>query len=112
MSELKFEVQQGWEDFKIVWLMRYERDKAFNGYMKKGNLLWQEVKEDSDTSNLIPFLKIPGYGINLSGLVDALSNKVPSTKEIETQSELKATKYHLEDMRKLVFETQEEKEKK
>lgn len=102
-NRIKFEIHQGWGDFKIVWMMKYENGKAFNGYMDKGNIKWQEVKEGADTSLYTPFIKIPGWGdVDLSGLVNALTEKIPTEKETSTTSELRATKYHLEDMRKLV----------
>ena len=101
-TEIKFEVQQGWGDFKIVWMMKREGDKLFNGYMKMGNIEWEEVKEGL-INDLTPFLKVPGWtGIDFQPLIDALSQKAPSTKETATTAELRATKYHLEDMRKLV----------
>jgi hypothetical protein len=102
-NQIKFEVQQGWGDFKIVWMMKYESGKAWNGYLKDGNLEWQEVIEGHDWSSQIPFLKIPGYGVDLAGLIEALTDKYPSKKEEATTTELRATKYHLEDMRALVF---------
>ena len=101
LDKIKFEVHQGWGDFKVVWMMKEELGKMWNGYMKDGNIEWQEVKDGGSTDKYTPFMKIPRWA-ELQGLVDALSGQVATTKETSTIAELRATKYHLEDMRKLV----------
>lgn len=54
-------------------------------------------------NNQIKFEIHQGWGdVDLSGLVNALTEKIPTEKETSTTSELRATKYHLEDLRKLV----------
>lgn len=100
-TEIKFELQQGWGDFKNLWLMKYELGKAFNGYTKEGELVWEEVKEGATYDKYTPFLKV-GRWFPIQEMVDALTDTKKATEQVETLSELKATKYHLEDMRKLL----------
>ena len=69
----------------------YHASAEKNGYLKL-----TEVKEGESTD---PILRIPGSA--WQGLAEALRGVVPDTDVKEIDAELKATKYHLEDMRKL-----------
>lgn len=91
-------------DYLDLRLVKHEVGKSFNGYLDKGRLEWQEVPEGAEWSQLHPFMVIP-YRFPIQELIDALTSKevLPPTIQIEVQAELKATKYHLEDLRKLVF---------
>ena len=100
-EEIWFELQQGWGDFQNLWLLRRFGDKSYNGFLEKGLLEWEEVKEGQNTSTLTPFMKV-SYRFPIQQMVDALTKKKPASEQTETTSELKATKYHLEDMRKLL----------
>lgn len=105
-TQIKFLLNQGWGDFKVLWLIKYELGKAFNGYLKEGFIEWQEVtpKEEANPDKyLVPFMKV-GRHFPIQEMIDALTDTRKATEQVETLSELKATKYHLEDMRKLVFE--------
>lgn len=101
---IKFHLDQGWGDFQNLWLIKYELGKAYNGYLDKGVLAWEEVQEGSaDATKLIPFMRVSRY-FPVQELVDALTDTKKTTEQVETLSELKATKKHLEDMRHLVFQ--------
>lgn len=91
-------------DFLDLRLVKHEMDKSYNGYLDKGRLEWQEIPEGSEWSNFHSFMVIPRR-FPIQELVDALTSKevLPPTIQAEVQAELKATKYHLEDLRKLVF---------
>ncbi len=99
---IEFHLSQGWGDFKILWLMKFELGKSFNGYLEKGILQWVEVPEAAMNDTMTPFMRIP-RNFDTQMLIDALTNQKKATEQVETLSELKATRYHLEDMRKLVF---------
>lgn len=101
-TEIKFLLNQGWGDFHTLWLIKYELGKAFNGYLSEGLIEWEEVPEGFyQVEKLTPFMKVT-HNFPIQEMVDALTSTKPSTPIIETSSELKATKYHLEDMRKLL----------
>jgi hypothetical protein len=101
-TEITFHLDQGWGDFKNLWCIKIELGKQFNGYLKDGNMEWQEVDEGAyDISKLTPFMKVGRY-FPVQELVDALTDTKKATEQVETLSELKATRYHLEDMRKLL----------
>lgn len=102
-SRIKFILSQSWADFQELWLVKYEGGKAYNGYLVKGNIEWEEVKEGgADTSKLTPFMRVSRH-FPVQQLIDALTDEKKATVQVETLSELKATKYHLEDMRKLAL---------
>ena len=101
-TKIEFHLDQGWGDFKNLWLIKYELGKSFNGYLVKGRLQWEEVKEGVvDMTKITPFMVV-SYRFPIQEMVDALTDTKKATEQIETLSELKATKYHLEDMRKLL----------
>lgn len=104
-TEIEFIRSMPYGDREDIWCIKHELGKAYNGYLKEGNLVWEEILEGSvDTTKITPFLRIP-WRFPLQEFVDALTKKqaVPTTKQAEIDAELKATKFHLEDMRKLVF---------
>ena len=101
-TEIKFILNQGWGDYQNLWLIKYEIGKSFNGYLKDGNIEWQEVKEGQMIDDtIIPFMKVP-YRFPIQELIDALTNTKKATEQVETLSELRATKYHLQDLRKML----------
>lgn len=109
-TEIKFYKAPMIGDFLDIRLVKHELGKSYNGYLDKGRLEWQEIKEGDEWSNYYPFMVVP-YRFPIQELIDALSDKsiLPPTKTIEFEAELKATKYHLEDMRKLVFDQKSNK---
>jgi hypothetical protein len=101
-TEIKFHLDQGWGDFQNLWLIKYELGKAYNGYLVKGIIEWEEVVEGKyDIKKLVPFMRVPRH-FPIQEMVDALTKTKPATTQIETTSELRATRYHLEDLRKLL----------
>lgn len=109
LSPIRVETQDGWivclqhaghSDSYELWIGRRVNGKFYSASVEKdGNLLLVEGEPDAFT---FPTLKIPGnvWG----GFVRALKGIIPKTEEKEIDAELKATKFHLEDMRKLVFQ--------
>jgi hypothetical protein len=100
-TEIKFHFNQGWGDYKDLWLIKYELGKSYNGYLVKGTIEWEEVKEGQEYSTITPFMRVPRY-FPIQEMVDALTETKPASTQIETTSELRATRYHLEDLRKLL----------
>ena len=66
-----------------------------------GGIEAKEVPEAVEYKEIKPFMSIPG--IMWEDLVLALTEQLPDISKREIDAELKATKYHLEDMRRLVF---------
>ena len=100
---IRFVLDQGWGDFKNLWLMKYELGKSYNGYLEKGMVKWEEVNEGSiDVEKMVPFMRV-NHNFPIQELIDTLTDSKKATEQVETLSELKATRFHLEDMRKLVF---------
>jgi len=100
-------------DYLDIMLVKCELGKSFNGYLEKGHIVWEDIKEGAEWRDYTPFMVIPRM-FPIQELIDALTDKavLPTTIQVETIAELSATKYHLEDMRKLVFREQESYEKK
>jgi len=94
-------------DYLDIMLVKHELGKSFNGYLEKGRIVWEDIKEGDEWRNYTPFMVIP-HIFPMQELIDALTDKavLPTTKQGEIGAELKATIYHLEDMRKIVFKDQ------
>lgn len=89
-------------DFNVeIWLVNKQGIKTFNTNIEEGRLKLLEVKEGVEDSEQKPFLIVPRDVWQI--LSNAISESTPPIKKEIIESELKATKYHLEDMRKLVF---------
>lgn len=88
-----------WADRVELWIAKRSTNGRFEvaSVGKDGFLVMQELKEGADQGT--PTLCIPSRAWD--GLADALRGVVPQTDKKEVDAELKATKYHLEDMRKL-----------
>jgi len=89
-----------WDGVDIFILRAFSNHKTELATIKDGNLEFSELKEGEMWPR--PTMQIPES--LLQKIIDAFSKEVPPTKKVELDAELKATKYHLEDMRKLVFE--------
>jgi hypothetical protein len=103
-TEIRFAFSQQVGDFRTLWMLKQEGLKTWNGYLEKGVIQWEEMPEGSLYDKFTPFMILP-YRFPLQELIDALTNKyvLPPTKQQEIDAELKATKYHLEDMRKIAL---------
>lgn len=64
----------------------------------EGRMELEELKEGVEVQ---PTFSLPFDA--WAALKESIISKLPKEKDVETTSELKATKYHLEDMRNLVF---------
>lgn len=80
-----------------IWFVKFEGDKIF--VAKPMQLNFEQVEKSSSKGN--PTLEISGY--YSQEFLEALKLAVEGKTVILLEGELKATKYHLEDMRKLIF---------
>lgn len=69
-----------------------------------GGIEGEQVPEMVEYKEIKPFMSIPG--MMWEEFVLALTEQLPDISKREIDAELKSTKYHLEDMRSLVFEKQ------
>lgn len=88
-------------DMVEVYLLSKVGGVISNGTVEDGQIIMTEIKESSESPP--PFLKISGFIWDT--FVRALTNDLPNISREEIDAELKATKYHLEDMRKLALST-------
>jgi len=92
--------RRGWSDTIAVYVLQRNGNKALLASVEKdGNLKFTEIKEGEEEK---PTLMLPTFAWQL--LVDAITETTPPTKKEAIGAELVATKYHLEDMRKIAFE--------
>lgn len=83
-----------------IWLVNVVLGKPqIANINKDGFLLLTDIKEDGTEK---PFMRVPMQVWQL--LVDAITDSTPPTKKEVVEAQLESVKYHLEDMRKLVFE--------
>jgi hypothetical protein len=91
-----------WADEQELWIGKLTNGKIYQGKVgEHGNLVLEEISEGTETT---PALRINRMA--WMGLVQALKGVMPDLDKKEVDAELKATKYHLEDMRKLAFKKQ------
>ncbi len=99
-TDIKVVVNQGWGDFKTVYLVKRELSKTYNGTPDKyGNIKWKEIKEGLATE-IPPLFKVNGW--LWQDIVDAMTKETPPREKQRIDGELVSTKYHLEDLRKLL----------
>jgi hypothetical protein len=91
--------RRGWSDTVGVYLLCRQNGKGLLASVEKdGVLKFSEVKEgDPEKATLV--LPAMLWGL----LVDAITDTTPPLRKQVVDAELSATKYHLEDMRKIVF---------
>ena len=93
-----------WNDSIKVWAGYRLPDGTFhNATMENGSMRFTGVKGGEMPAD--PLLVLPMDVWQM--LVDATTETTPPTKREVIDSELKATKYHLEDMRRLIFDKKE-----
>jgi len=92
---------QPWNQTVKVWLTaRWGNGKRYNYTIgENGHMKATEVEDGMEPPS--PLMIIPQD--MLQDIVDAFTEKVPPTKRERVEAELEATKYHLEDMRKLAL---------
>lgn len=88
-----------WSNSVRVWLAELVHDKTFVANIKDGVIEMTEIKEGQTPEK--PLLVINGQA--WEAISEALSDALPPIKKEIVDAELKATKYHLEDMRKLAL---------
>lgn len=101
-QEIKVQVSKRFDlgDMSDVWIFRREGEKHFLAHFTKQGLIeFSKIKEGEYQND--PTMRIPT--LLVQDIVDAFTKEIPPTKKEAIDSELKATKYHLEDMRKIVL---------
>ena len=105
MIKVRLELRPGWDQYDFH-IYEKRRDELFVAKPVKIEMV-RIRKIDGMPRDLVPFLRIDGIHANelLPAIVDALASHgyKPPTNEEELKSILKATQFHLEDMRELVF---------
>lgn len=98
--------QQPWQDLVRVFIVGQTEGKTF--VVKPMELIMETTAHDP-ANRMEPSLQLQGEFARefLPALSDALNASGFKGVESPDTSELKATKYHLEDMRKIVFEPNE-----
>lgn len=91
------EFGRGWVK---IWLHR-ELDTSYEvaHFNNKGELTTEVVK--TENADVQPTMILPAMGWDR--MIEVFKNQEVTYHEKEVDAELKATKYHLEDMRKLVL---------
>ena len=106
MIKARLELRPGWDQYDFH-IFEKRQSELFVAKPVKIEMVKIARKGDGLLPDLVPFLRIDGIHANelLPALVDALASHgfKPPTDEDELKSILKATQFHLEDMRKLVF---------
>lgn len=88
-----------WADAVDVYLLHESHGKfEIANLNKDGTVVMKELKEGADDSK--PFFTLPYFA--WQSVLQAMGDVEPDIKKEVVDSELKATKYHLEDMRKLL----------
>lgn len=88
-----------WADAYEMWIGKVEGSKFYTCNVGKDGYL--KMKETNEGSQTPPTMRINGRA--WGGLIRALRGVTPQVDIKEVDAELKATKYHLEDLRTLVF---------
>ncbi len=100
-----FTERLGWSDETRVWIGQRNGPNFANATIgKDGRLIMTAVKEGEQLPEPLMILPTPVWQM----IVDAIAEKTPPSKKEALDAELTATKYHLEDMRQLVFNQPEE----
>ena len=94
-------------DLFEIYLINYINGKLYiYNANEDGRLVATEIEEGSGEGK--PLLAIPG---SIWGdIVRAINKDLPNIEREEIDAELKATKYHLEDMRTIVFKPKEDED--
>jgi len=100
-----FTERLGWSDETRVWVGQYSGSNFANATVgEDGRLVLTVLKEGESPASPLMVLPTPVWQL----IVDAIAEKTPPAKKEALDAELAATKYHLEDMRQLVFSQPEE----
>jgi len=106
MIKVRLELRPGWDQYDLHIYETWE-DQLFVAKPVKIEMVKIAKPRSGRLPDLVPFLRIDGIYANdfLPALMEslALHGYKPPTDEEELKSILKATQFHLEDMRELVF---------
>ena len=107
MIKARLELRPGWDQYDLH-IYEKRQNSLFVAKPVKIEMVKIARKNDGMLPDLVPFLRVDGIHANelLPALVEALVSHSflrPPTDEEELKSVLKATQFHLGDMRKLVF---------
>lgn len=92
--------EEPWADMVAIWLAKRDMGKVYNCTVgKDGYLELTEHKPGAEPPP--PLMRIPFPVKDM--IISALTEAIPPVEKREVDAELKATKYHLEDMRKLAL---------
>ena len=92
-------VKEPWGNSMAVYITRLEGAK-YEPYLLVNNK-WVKIKEGANYDPSKATLRLPTF--LWQKFVDSLTKEIKPTLQAELDAELKATKYHLEDMRKLAM---------
>ena len=92
-------VQEPWNDVVKVYLMQARGNDRYVANIEKGKMVLTLIKEGEIEHE--PFLTLPYFA--WQSVLETLGSITPDIKKEVVDAELLATKFHLEDMRKLVF---------
>ena len=102
-QEVKIEVIRRPESDRYeIYLLERSGSGVRNGNVgKDGGIVFKQIPEAHKEGEVKPLMSISGcfWG----EFVRAISSDLPNVTKDEIDAELKATKFHLEDMRSLVF---------
>lgn len=92
-------IREPWKDSVKVYLLQSFPTGTVAYSMEGGVLVGRSLEEG--VSEISPLLAINGF--MWEQVVRALTSSLPNIQKDTVDAELKATKYHLEDMRKMVL---------
>ena len=101
-TRFKIEVirRPGHDQYEIYLLEQSPSGVANGNINKDGVIEMKKVPEVAKESEVKPLMRISGYW--WGEFVRAVAEDLPNITKSEVDAELKATKFHLEDMRKLL----------
>lgn len=94
-------VRRPWGMDAELWVARKIDDKTLVLNVSESGTLTETIVKEGEQPQK-PFAIMPLELLQV--FVDALTDKIPPTKKEVVEGILEATKFHLEDMRKLVFD--------
>lgn len=95
-------IQEPWNNRVKIYLFQVANGRTMQSSIKDGKMELREIKEGQDPEDK-PLLQVSREV--WQALSDTLREVIPNIEKNEVDAELKATKYHLEDMRKLIFKS-------
>lgn len=91
-----------WGEWVEVWLMRQNNGINEVAFINQEGLIETKKLKEGDVDSHKPLMTLNYYA--WQAVLSVMGEIKPDIEEEVVEAELKATKFHLEDMRKLVFE--------